>query len=45
MLIHGYDLFDKIHFWKTPIKDCGDGRTCVDYKTWTEAFNGIQSGQ
>ena len=42
---NGYDLFDKIHFWKTPIKDCGEGRTCVDYKTWTEAFNGIQSGQ
>jgi putative spermidine/putrescine transport system substrate-binding protein len=42
---NGADLFDKIHFWKTPIKDCGGGRTCVDYKTWTEAFNGIQSGQ
>jgi len=42
---NGVDLFDKIHFWKTPIKDCGDGRTCVDYKTWTDAFNGIQSGQ
>ncbi len=42
---NGADLFDKIHFWKTPIKDCGNGKTCVDYKTWTEAFNGIQSGQ
>jgi putative spermidine/putrescine transport system substrate-binding protein len=42
---NGSDLFDKIHFWKTPIKDCGEGKTCVDYKTWTEAFNGIQSGQ
>jgi putative spermidine/putrescine transport system substrate-binding protein len=42
---NGSELFDKIHFWKTPIKDCGDGRTCVDYKAWTEAFNGVQSGQ
>jgi len=42
---NGVDLFDKIHFWKTPIKDCGNGRTCVDYKTWTDAFNGVQSGQ
>jgi putative spermidine/putrescine transport system substrate-binding protein len=42
---NGVDLFDKLHFWKTPIKDCGDGRTCVDYKTWTDAFNGVQSGQ
>lgn len=41
----GADLFDQIHFWKTPIKDCGGGKTCVDYKTWTETFNGIQSGQ
>jgi putative spermidine/putrescine transport system substrate-binding protein len=42
---NGVDLFDKLHFWKTPIKDCGDGRTCVDYKAWTDAFNGVQSGQ
>ncbi|HVT51960.1 MAG TPA: spermidine/putrescine ABC transporter substrate-binding protein, partial [Dongiaceae bacterium] len=41
----GSELFDKIHFWKTPIKDCGNGKTCVDYKSWVEAFNGIQSGQ
>jgi putative spermidine/putrescine transport system substrate-binding protein len=42
---NGYELFDKIHFWKTPIKDCGGNKTCVDYKAWTEAFNGVQSGQ
>ncbi|HVZ01765.1 MAG TPA: ABC transporter substrate-binding protein [Dongiaceae bacterium] len=42
---NGSELFDKIHFWKTPIKDCGGDKTCVDYKTWVEAFNGIQSGQ
>jgi putative spermidine/putrescine transport system substrate-binding protein len=42
---NGSELFDKIHFWKTPIKDCGSGRTCVDYKSWVEAFNGVQSGQ
>jgi putative spermidine/putrescine transport system substrate-binding protein len=42
---NGSDLFDKIHFWKTPIKDCGEGKTCVDYRTWTQSFNAIQSGQ
>jgi putative spermidine/putrescine transport system substrate-binding protein len=40
---NGSDLFDKIHFWKTPIKDCGGGKTCVDYKTWVENFNAVQS--
>lgn len=42
---NGSDLFDKIHFWKTPIKDCAAGKTCVDYKAWVEAFNAVQSGQ
>ena len=42
---HGSDLFDKLAIWKTPIKDCGGGRTCVDYKTWVENFNAVQSGQ
>jgi putative spermidine/putrescine transport system substrate-binding protein len=42
---HGIDLFEKVHFWKTPVKDCGDGRTCADYKSWVEAVNAVQSGQ
>jgi putative spermidine/putrescine transport system substrate-binding protein len=42
---HGIDYFDKVHFWKTPVKDCGDGRTCMDYKAWVEAVNAVQSGQ
>jgi putative spermidine/putrescine transport system substrate-binding protein len=42
---HGVDLFEKVHFWKTPVKDCGEGRTCMDYKAWVEAVNAVQSGQ
>jgi putative spermidine/putrescine transport system substrate-binding protein len=42
---HGIDLFDQVHFWKTPVKDCGEGRTCVDYRSWVEAVNAVQSGQ
>jgi putative spermidine/putrescine transport system substrate-binding protein len=42
---HGVDLFEKVHFWKTPVKDCGEGRTCMDYKSWVEAVNAVQSGQ
>ncbi|HVO01895.1 MAG TPA: ABC transporter substrate-binding protein [Candidatus Cybelea sp.] len=42
---NGSDLFDKLYIWKTPIKDCGGGKTCVDYKTWVATYNGIMSGQ
>ncbi len=42
---NGVELFDKIAFWKTPIADCGDGKTCVPYKDWTAAYLAIQSGQ
>ena len=42
---NGSASFDKISFWKTPVADCGDGRTCVPYKDWTSAFLAIQSGQ
>ncbi len=42
---NGSDLFDKIAFWKTPIADCGEGKTCVPYKDWASAYLAIQSGQ
>jgi putative spermidine/putrescine transport system substrate-binding protein len=39
---NGYELFDKIVVWKTPIADCGNGQTnCVTYEKWTEAFTAI----
>jgi len=42
---NGAQLFPKIHFWRTPVADCGDGRTCVPYKDWVAAVQAIQSGQ
>lgn len=27
-----------IWFWKTPIADCGDGRTCVPYSEWQQVW-------
>jgi len=42
---NGIDNFDKISFWKTPVADCGGGRTCVPYKDWASAYLAIQSGQ
>jgi putative spermidine/putrescine transport system substrate-binding protein len=42
---NGSALFDKLYIWKTPIKDCGAGKTCVDYKTWVASFNAVESSQ
>jgi putative spermidine/putrescine transport system substrate-binding protein len=42
---NGAENFDKISFWRTPIADCGGGRTCVPYKDWVSAYLAIQSGQ
>jgi len=41
---NGFENFDRISFWKTPIADCGDGKTCVPYKEWSATYQGIQSG-
>jgi putative spermidine/putrescine transport system substrate-binding protein len=39
---NGYENFDKIAFWKTPIADCGNGQsTCMTYDKWVEAFTAI----
>ena len=39
---NGFDTFDQIYFWKTPIADCGNGSSdCVTYDRWTEEFTAI----
>jgi putative spermidine/putrescine transport system substrate-binding protein len=39
---NGFNEFDKIYFWKTPIADCGNGQSnCVTYDRWTEEFTAI----
>ena len=39
---NGYDTFDQIYFWKTPIAECGNGNSdCVTYDRWTEEFTAI----
>ena len=43
---NGYDTFDKIAFWKTPIADCGNGQSnCVAYDEWVKQFQAIVGGQ
>jgi putative spermidine/putrescine transport system substrate-binding protein len=36
--------FDRVAYWKTPIKDCGDDRgdTCTDYSEWVKAWTEIK---
>ena len=35
--------FDSIKFWKTPIADCGNGKTdCMDYNAWNTAWQEIK---
>ena len=35
--------FDRVAFWTTPRKDCGDARgaTCKDYSDWVQAWTEI----
>lgn len=39
---NGFDTFDQIYFWKTPVAECGNGNSdCVTYDRWTEEFTAI----
>lgn len=39
---NGFDSFDQIYFWKTPIAECGNGSSdCVTYDRWVEEFTAI----
>jgi putative spermidine/putrescine transport system substrate-binding protein len=39
---NGFDTFDKIYFWKTPVAECGNGQSdCVTYDRWAEEFTKI----
>jgi putative spermidine/putrescine transport system substrate-binding protein len=36
--------FQSIKFWKTPVKNCGNGKSnCVDYTKWQQAWTDIKS--
>ena len=35
--------FKQIHFWKTPIADCGNGqKDCMDYTKWQQAWTQLK---
>jgi putative spermidine/putrescine transport system substrate-binding protein len=42
---NGFDNFDQIHFWTTPIADCGDGKECVPYYEWVTQYIAVIGGR
>ncbi|MBK9713540.1 MAG: ABC transporter substrate-binding protein [Kouleothrix sp.] len=43
---NGFANFDKIAFWKTPVADCGDGKTdCVPYYEWVTNYIAVIGGR
>jgi len=45
--LNGFDFFDQIYFWKTPIADCGDerGEVCVPYDEWVSSYIAVIGGE
>jgi putative spermidine/putrescine transport system substrate-binding protein len=43
--VNGIDDFEKIHFWKTPVASCGQGRTCVPYYRWVTSYIAVIGGR
>ena len=42
---NGFNEFDQIWFWRTPVTACGDGRTCVPYYRWVTDYIAILGGR
>jgi putative spermidine/putrescine transport system substrate-binding protein len=42
---NGFEDFDKISFWRTPVAECGEGKTCVPYSKWSTDYVAIMGGR
>jgi len=42
---NGAGNFDRIHFWRTPVAACGDGRECVPYHEWVTSSIAVIGGR
>ncbi|MDH4247113.1 MAG: ABC transporter substrate-binding protein [Deltaproteobacteria bacterium] len=42
---NGLGDFEKISFWKTPVANCGEGRTCVPYYRWVTSYIAVIGGR
>ncbi len=44
--LNGFDKFDEIHFWRTPVAACGNGKDdCVPYHEWSTNFIAVIGGR
>ncbi|HVE86207.1 MAG TPA: ABC transporter substrate-binding protein [Myxococcales bacterium] len=42
---NGMDNFDRLAFWRTPVADCGGGRTCTPYHEWVTGYIAVIGGR
>ena len=42
---NGFENFARIHFWRTPVADCGGGRECVPYHEWVTKYIAVIGGR
>jgi putative spermidine/putrescine transport system substrate-binding protein len=44
---NGFDDFEKIRFWRTPVENCGDdrGAVCVPYREWVTSYIAVIGGR
>ncbi|MGH7671347.1 MAG: ABC transporter substrate-binding protein [Gemmatimonadales bacterium] len=42
---NGFDKFEKIWYWKTPVANCGGGRECVPYHEWVTNYIAVIGGR
>ena len=42
---NGFENFDKISFWKTPVAKCASQGECVPYHRWTSDYIAVMGGQ
>lgn len=42
---NGFDRFESIYFWKTPVAKCKTRGTCVPYSRWTTDYIAIMGGR
>ncbi len=42
---NGAGNFDRIHFWRTPVAACGEGRACVPYHEWVTSSIAVIGGR
>ena len=42
---NGIENFDQIHFWRTPVADCGMSEECVPYHEWVTQYLAVIGGR